>query len=194
MKHLFCSSWRRECCLPASPSSAGTLGSWCKSAHPCAIIKEANVSACQLWSWRVISVDSAKPLWKADLEKSKTNNEKISRSWLCYNCQTNPAGILPGQSITYFLSSWQLCFLKAVVETTLVLRKSLFVVRLCFTWVPDFQALGASGNTNSYCITPKKSLLWFFPSMPKAEFVDPFWVRSPTEIKSSVCLKKRNWI
>lgn len=36
-------------------------------------------------------------------------------------------------SLTHFLSSWQLCFLKAVVETTLVLRKSLFVVRLCFT-------------------------------------------------------------
>lgn len=29
-----------------------------------------------------MSVDSAKPLWKADLEESKTNNEEISQSWL----------------------------------------------------------------------------------------------------------------
>lgn len=58
-------------------------GSWCKSAPPWAAIKEANVSTCQLQSWRVMSVDSAKPLWKADLEESKTNNEEISPSWLC---------------------------------------------------------------------------------------------------------------
>lgn len=45
-------------------------------------------------------VDGAKPLWKADLEELKTNNEEISLSWLCYNCQTNPTGILPSQSIT----------------------------------------------------------------------------------------------
>lgn len=51
-----------------------------------------------------MGADGAKPLYKADLEELKTNNEEISLSWLRYNCQTNPTGILPGQSITCSLS------------------------------------------------------------------------------------------
>lgn len=68
---------------------------------------------------------------------------------VCLGCAATARLILLASSqfrasLIHVLSSWQCRFVGAVVETALVLSSSLVVLRFCFIWIPDFQALGAN--------------------------------------------------
>lgn len=113
---------------------------------------------------------------------------------VCLDCAATARLILLASSqvrasLIHVLSSWQCRFVGAVVETALVLSSSLVVVRFCFIWIPDFQALGANSNIKSYCIAWRNNFCDSSCRCQRLGFCLPC-----TKIRRPLCLSKRGWI